>query len=97
LSRCGAYYQITNAIVSAAEMVGSGEMSVPIATEYGLEEIGAAIVHAEKGGKVLLTVARREIPRSGRCCPSPCYCPPHVLDAAAKSALMSLLLAASLE
>ncbi|MEZ0606640.1 hypothetical protein ACAX43_31645 [Paraburkholderia sp. IW21] len=43
--------------VSAAEMVVSGEMSVPTATEYGLEEIGAAIVHAEKGGKVLLKVA----------------------------------------
>ena len=43
--------------VSAAEMVVSGEMSVPTATEYGLEEIGAAIVHAEKGGKVLLKAA----------------------------------------
>jgi hypothetical protein len=38
-------------------MVVSGEMSVPIAAEYGLEEIGAAIVHAEKGGKILLKVA----------------------------------------
>ncbi|NPT62088.1 zinc-dependent alcohol dehydrogenase family protein [Paraburkholderia elongata] len=49
--------QIAGAIVSAAEMVASGEISIPIAAEYGLEEIGAAIVHAEKGGKVLLKVA----------------------------------------
>jgi NADPH:quinone reductase-like Zn-dependent oxidoreductase len=49
--------RISGAIVLAAEMVASGEISIPVAAEYGLEEIRAGIAHAEKGGKVLLKVA----------------------------------------
>jgi NADPH:quinone reductase-like Zn-dependent oxidoreductase len=49
--------QITGAILTAAEMVVSGEVSIPVAAEYKLEEIREAIAHVEKGGKVLLKVS----------------------------------------
>ena len=45
---------IPGAIMQAAEMVASGEVAVPVAETYRLEEIGAAIAHQARGGKVLL-------------------------------------------
>jgi NADPH:quinone reductase-like Zn-dependent oxidoreductase len=48
--------QIPGAIMQAAEMVASGEVAIPVAETYRLEEIGAAISHQMRGGKVLLKV-----------------------------------------
>jgi NADPH:quinone reductase-like Zn-dependent oxidoreductase len=48
--------QIPIAIREAAEMIAAGEVSVPIAATYPLNEIKAAITHALRGGKVLLKV-----------------------------------------
>jgi NADPH:quinone reductase-like Zn-dependent oxidoreductase len=48
--------QIPAAIVQAAKMVAAGEVSVPVAATYRLEEIGAAIAHQARGGKVLLNI-----------------------------------------
>jgi NADPH:quinone reductase-like Zn-dependent oxidoreductase len=48
---------IPEAIALAAQMVASRQISVPVAAEYKLEDIGDAIAHTEKGGKVLLKVA----------------------------------------
>jgi NADPH:quinone reductase-like Zn-dependent oxidoreductase len=48
--------QIPGAIVQAATMVASGEVAIPVAATYRLEEIGAAIAHQASGGKVLLKV-----------------------------------------
>jgi NADPH:quinone reductase-like Zn-dependent oxidoreductase len=46
--------QIPGAIMQAARMVASGEIAIPLAATYRLEEIGAAIAHQTRGGKVLL-------------------------------------------
>jgi NADPH:quinone reductase-like Zn-dependent oxidoreductase len=48
--------QIPGAIMQAAKMVASGEIAIPLAATYRLEEIGAAIAHQARGGKVLLKV-----------------------------------------
>jgi NADPH:quinone reductase-like Zn-dependent oxidoreductase len=48
--------QIPSAIIQAATMVASGEIAIPVAATYRLEEIGAAIAHQARGGKVLLKV-----------------------------------------
>jgi len=48
--------QIPGAIMQAATMVASGEIAIPVAAIYRLEEIGAAIAHQARGGKVLLKV-----------------------------------------
>lgn len=48
--------QIPSAIMKAATMVASGEVAIPVAATYRLEEIGDAIAHQVRGGKVLLKV-----------------------------------------
>jgi NADPH:quinone reductase-like Zn-dependent oxidoreductase len=48
--------QIPGAIMQAAKRVASGEIAIPLAATYRLEEIGAAIAHQARGGKVLLKV-----------------------------------------
>ena len=48
--------EIPHAIMRAAAMVASGEVTVPVAAIYPLEEIGAAIAHQARGGKILLKV-----------------------------------------
>jgi NADPH:quinone reductase-like Zn-dependent oxidoreductase len=48
--------QIPGAIVQASKMVAAGEVDIPVAKTYRLEEIGAAISHQARGGKVLLKV-----------------------------------------
>ncbi|MFL9965720.1 zinc-dependent alcohol dehydrogenase family protein [Paraburkholderia sediminicola] len=48
--------QIPRAIMRASKMVAAGEVAIPVAATYRLEEIGAAISHQERGGKVLLKV-----------------------------------------
>jgi NADPH:quinone reductase-like Zn-dependent oxidoreductase len=48
--------QIPSAIMKAATMVASGEVTIPVAATYRLEEIGDAIAHQVRGGKVLLKV-----------------------------------------
>ncbi|WP_409077049.1 zinc-dependent alcohol dehydrogenase family protein [Paraburkholderia sp. FT54] len=48
--------QIPGAILEASKMVAAGEVAIPVAATYRLEEIGAAISHQERGGKVLLKV-----------------------------------------
>ena len=41
----------------AAQMIDTGEVSVPIAAVYPMKEIKKAAAHAAKGGKVLLEIA----------------------------------------
>ena len=48
--------RIAPAILKAASMITAGEVTIPIAGTYPLEEIGAAIAHVARGGKVLLEV-----------------------------------------
>lgn len=49
------YHALYPAIIKkAAEMVLSGKLNVPIAGAYGLQDIGKALDHVAKGGKVLL-------------------------------------------
>jgi NADPH:quinone reductase-like Zn-dependent oxidoreductase len=45
-----------DAVIQAAKMVASGEVTIPVAETYRLEEIGAAVAHQARGGKVLLKV-----------------------------------------
>jgi hypothetical protein len=47
---------IPDAIIQAAQMVASGEVTIPVAETYRLEEVGAGIAHQARGGKVLLKV-----------------------------------------
>ncbi|MFM0346753.1 zinc-dependent alcohol dehydrogenase family protein [Paraburkholderia sp. RL17-347-BIC-D] len=49
--------QIPGAIMQASKMVAAGEVAIPVAATYRLEEIGAAISHQMRGGKVLLKVS----------------------------------------
>ncbi|MFP3569814.1 zinc-dependent alcohol dehydrogenase family protein [Paraburkholderia sp. SIMBA_030] len=48
--------QIPGAIMQASKMVAAGEVAIPVAATYRLEDIGAAISQQERGGKVLLKV-----------------------------------------
>lgn len=48
--------QIPGAITQASKMVAAGEVAIPVAETYRLEDIGAAISHQMRGGKVLLKV-----------------------------------------
>jgi NADPH:quinone reductase-like Zn-dependent oxidoreductase len=50
--------QIPHAIRAAAQMIAAGEVAVPIAATYPLDEIKAAVAHALQGGKVLLEAAK---------------------------------------
>jgi NADPH:quinone reductase-like Zn-dependent oxidoreductase len=46
--------RIVTAIEESASMIAEHEVTVPVAGMYPLEEIGAAIGHYERGGKILL-------------------------------------------
>jgi NADPH:quinone reductase-like Zn-dependent oxidoreductase len=48
--------QIPDAIMQASKMLAAGEVVIPVAATYRLEEIGAAISHQVRGGKVVLKV-----------------------------------------
>ena len=45
---------IPSLITQAAELVASGHLRVPVAGIYTLDDLGNAVAHAQKGGKVLL-------------------------------------------
>jgi NADPH:quinone reductase-like Zn-dependent oxidoreductase len=45
------------AVEDAAEMIASGAVNIPIAATYPLSSIKEAVVHAQRGGKILLDVA----------------------------------------
>jgi len=45
------------AVEDAAEMIASGAVSIPVAATYPLSSIKEAVVHAQRGGKILLDVA----------------------------------------
>ena len=44
-------------IAQAAEMIASGQVHIPVAATYALSSIKEAVVHALRGGKILLDVA----------------------------------------
>ena len=44
------------AIAQAAEMIGSGRVQIPVAATYALSSIKEAVLHAQRGGKILLNV-----------------------------------------
>jgi NADPH:quinone reductase-like Zn-dependent oxidoreductase len=46
------------AVVQAAEMIASGRLHIPVAGTYPLSFIKEAITHAQRGGKILLDVAK---------------------------------------
>jgi NADPH:quinone reductase-like Zn-dependent oxidoreductase len=45
------------AVEQAAEMIASGRVHIPVAATYALSSIREAVVHAQRGGKILLHVA----------------------------------------
>jgi len=45
------------AVAQAAEMIASGRVQIPVAATYPLSSIKEAVEHAQRGGKVLLSVA----------------------------------------
>jgi NADPH:quinone reductase-like Zn-dependent oxidoreductase len=45
------------AVKQAAEMIASGRVHIPIAATYALSSIREAVVHAQRGGKILLRVS----------------------------------------
>ena len=45
------------AVKQAAEMLASGRVHIPVAATYALSSIKNAVVHAQRGGKILLNVA----------------------------------------
>jgi NADPH:quinone reductase-like Zn-dependent oxidoreductase len=50
--------KLAPAVVQAAEMIASGRLQIPVAGTYPLSSIKEAIAHAQRGGKILLDVAR---------------------------------------
>jgi NADPH:quinone reductase-like Zn-dependent oxidoreductase len=51
--------QIPSLIAQAAELVATGQLHVPIAGIYKLDQLSDAVAHAQKGGKVLLKIGTR--------------------------------------
>ncbi len=47
---------IPSLLAHAAELVAAGKLDVPIAGIYKLDDLGDAVAHAQKGGKVLLKI-----------------------------------------
>ncbi|WP_367847894.1 zinc-dependent alcohol dehydrogenase family protein [Rhodoferax sp. WC2427] len=45
---------VPSIIAETAELVASGKLRVPVTAIYGIEEVGEAIAHVQKGGKALL-------------------------------------------
>src|SRR6267142_5893207 len=52
--------KLAPAAVQAAEMIASGKVHITVAAPYALSSIKEAVAHAQRGGKVLLDVARKE-------------------------------------
>jgi len=50
--------KIAPAAVQAATMIASGRVHIPVAGTYPLSSIKEAVAHAQRGGKILLDVAR---------------------------------------
>jgi NADPH:quinone reductase-like Zn-dependent oxidoreductase len=48
--------KIAPPIAQAAEMIASGRVQIPVAATYPLSSIKDAVVHAQRGGKILLDV-----------------------------------------
>jgi NADPH:quinone reductase-like Zn-dependent oxidoreductase len=49
------------AVAQAAEMIASGRVNIPVAATYPLSSIKEAVEHAQRGGKVLLEVAKSSV------------------------------------
>ena len=52
--------KLAPAAAQAAEMIASGQVHIPVAATYALSSIKEAVAHAQRGGKVLLEVARKD-------------------------------------
>lgn len=50
--------KVAPALVQAAKMIASGRLRIPVAATYPLSSIKEAVAHAQRGGKILLDVAR---------------------------------------
>jgi NADPH:quinone reductase-like Zn-dependent oxidoreductase len=50
--------KIAPGIAQAAAMIASGRVHIPVAATYSLSSIKDAVAHAQRGGKILLDVAR---------------------------------------
>jgi NADPH:quinone reductase-like Zn-dependent oxidoreductase len=50
--------KIAPAVVQAAKMIASGQVHIPVAATYPLSAIKDAVAHAQRGGKILLDIAR---------------------------------------
>lgn len=50
---------IPSIVAQAAELVASGQLRIPVAAVYTIEDLGKAIEHVQKGGKVLLKLNAR--------------------------------------
>ena len=50
--------KIAPAAVQAATMIASGRVHIPVAGTYPLSSIKEAVAQAQRGGKILLDVAR---------------------------------------
>src|SRR5246127_3139164 len=50
--------KLAPAAAQAAEMIASGRMHIPVAATYALSSIKEAVAHAQRGGKILLDVAK---------------------------------------
>ncbi len=46
------------AVTQAAEMIASGRVHIPVTAIYALSSIKQAVAHAQRGGKILLEIAR---------------------------------------
>ena len=52
--------KLAPAAAQAAEMIASGQVHIPVAATYALSSIKEAVAHAQRGGKILLDVARND-------------------------------------
>src|SRR4029077_796680 len=52
--------KLAPAAAQAAEMIASGQVRIPVAATYALSSIKEAVAHAQRGGKVLLDIARKD-------------------------------------
>jgi NADPH:quinone reductase-like Zn-dependent oxidoreductase len=52
--------KLAPAAAQAAEMIATGQVHIPVAATYALSSIREAVVHAQRGGKILLDVAGKD-------------------------------------
>src|SRR5204862_4327344 len=52
--------KLAPAAALAAEMIASGQVHIPVAATYALSSIKEVVAHAQRGGKVLLDIARKD-------------------------------------